>query len=318
MKGVAYRHIESQLAQGQCAVLDGGMATELQRLGHGPAAGRPVQSAGWALYQARDQVLEVHRRYVRAGCDVLSTNTWSILEDAETSRGRRPGRGGLPAWTDAARDAIHLARQAIAEGDRRGRCAVGFSLNGTALAHPPLAGEVDLLTLLWETEPPDLVIVETLASLPDPALLQAIGSVTSIGLPVWVGFRRGGAGMCSDEGDETPDPGPGTFADAVGALEEAGVGAVLVNCVPVGCVPGALETLSAATSLPIGCYPRLGRPGAGGWEFGEPDPAAYAELAVRWRSAGASIIGGCCGVTPEHVRSVRERLARRPTGALAG
>jgi S-methylmethionine-dependent homocysteine/selenocysteine methylase len=318
VKGRAYRHIESQLAEGECVVLDGGMATELQRLGHGPAAGRPVQSAGWALYQARDQVLEVHRRYVRAGCDVLSTNTWSILEDADSSRGRRPGRGGLPAWTDAARDAIHLARQAIAEGDRRGRCAVGFSLNGSALAHPPLAGEVDLLTLLWETEPPDLVIIETLATLPDPALLQAIGSVTVTGLPVWVSFRRGGAGLCSDEGDETPDPEPGAFPDALRALERAGIRAAMVNCVPVGCVGAALETLSAATSLPIGCYPRLGRPGPDGWMFGDRDPAAYGDLAVRWRSAGASIIGGCCGVTPDHVLSARARLARRATDALAG
>jgi S-methylmethionine-dependent homocysteine/selenocysteine methylase len=177
---------------------------------------------------------------------------------------------------------------------------------------------VDLLTLLWETEPPDLVIVETLDSLPDPALLQVIGSVTATGLPVWVGFRRGGAGVYSADGDEMPDTDPGAFAEAIGALEEAGIRAAMVNCVPVGCVVAALETLSAATSLPIGCYPRLGRPRAGGWVFEDLDPPAYGELAVGWRSAGASIIGGCCGVTPDHVRSVRDRVARRPADALAG
>lgn len=316
MKGIAYRHVESKLAQGDCVVLDGGVATELQRLGYGPAAGQPVQSAGWALYQAREQVLEVHRAHVRAGCDVVSTNTWSILENADSSRGRRSGRGGLPAWTDAARDAIHLVRAAIAEEGRKGRCAVGFSLNGTTLAHPPLAGEVELLLLLWDTEPPDVVVIETLASLPDPALLKAIGDVTATGLPVWVSFRRGGAGMCSVDGREAPDPDPGRFADALGALEQAGAGAVLVNCVPVECVAAALEALAGSTSLPIGCYPRLGRPGDDGWIFDDLDPVAYAELAVRWRSAGARIIGGCCGVTPAHIREAGDRLSPRST--LAG
>jgi S-methylmethionine-dependent homocysteine/selenocysteine methylase len=317
MKDIAYRHVETRLARGGCVVLDGGVATELQRLGFGPPAGPPVQSAGWALYQAREQVLDIHRGYVRAGCDVVSTNTWSILENADSSRGRRAGRGGLPAWTDAARDAIHLARAAIAQEGRKGRCAVGFSLNGTTLAHPPLAGEMELLLLLWETEPPDIVLIETLASLPDPALLKAIGNVAAIGLPVWVSFRRGGVGMCSVDGHEIPDPEPGRFADAVGALEQAGAGAVLVNCVPVERVCGALEALAGVTSLPIGCYPRLGRPGPDGWVFADPDPPAYAELALRWRSAGARIIGGCCGVTPVHIREASDRLSPRghPVGS---
>lgn len=292
-------------------VLDGGMATELERLGPGAtSAARLERWASWALYQAPEQVLEVHRRYAQAGCDVLSTNTWSILETADSDAGRGPGRSGLPAWTDAARDGIYLARQAIAETGRQGRCAVGFCLN-VALAHPPLVGEVELLILLWNSVPPDLVIVETLESLPDPALLHAIENVAATGLPVWVSFRRGGAGMCSADGSETADRDPGVLSEAMHALEQAGVAAVLVNCIPVERVDAALEALSRSTSLRIGCYPRLGRPATGGWAFDvDTGPLQYAELALRWRSSGASIIGGCCGVTPEHILGAKDALRR--------
>ncbi len=284
------------------------MATELERIGSRANPADPERWAGWALYQAPEQVLEVHRRFALAGCDILSTNTWSILETADYRSGRRPGRSGLPAWTDAARDGIHLARQAIAETGRQSRCAVAFSLN-VALAHPPIVGELELLSLLWNVDPPDLVIVETLDSYPDAALLRAIENVTGTGLPVWVSFRRGAVGMCCPDGDEIPDHDPAAFRNAVRALEQAGVEAVLVNCIPVERVDAALEVLARSTSLLIGCYPRLGRPGTDGWAFdGDTGALDYAERALRWRSAGASVIGGCCGVTPEHLRAVREAL----------
>ena len=284
------------------------MATELERIGGRANPADPERWAGWALYQAPEQVLEVHRRFALAGCDILSTNTWSILETADSRSGRRPGRSGLPAWTDAARDGIHFARQAIAETGRQGQCAVAFSLN-VVLAHPPVVGELELLSLLWNVDPPDLVIVETLDSFPDAALLRAIENVAGTGLPVWVSFRRGAAGMCSPDGNEMPDRDPSRFTNAVRALEQAGIEAVLVNCIPIARADAALEALSRSTSLPIGCYPRLGRPGTDGWRFdGGTGPLDYAERALQWRSAGASIVGGCCGVTPEHLRAAQEAL----------
>ena len=85
-----------------------------------------------------------------------------------------------------------------------------------------------------------------------------------------------------------------------------GVQAVLVNCVPVAGIPETVESLRSATSLPVGCYPNLGHGAGTEWEFDpETGPSEYARLARSWLDAGARIVGGCCGVTPEHVVALR-------------
>jgi release factor glutamine methyltransferase len=69
------------------------------------------------------------------------------------------------------------------------------------------------------------------------------------------------------------------------------------------------------TSLPLGVYPNLGHLGGTSWRFdAEVDPAAYAELAVGWRDEGAQIVGGCCGVTAEHIEAVVRALAGTKPG----
>lgn len=285
----AYGRIEALLAEGSCVVLDGGVGSEVARAERATArhtVDRAVDT--WAIYDDTETVLDVHRRYVSAGCDVISTHTWGILGSIASDRGRRPGRTGLPAWTVATRDAVTIARRAVADVGRTGQCAVAFCLND---ADPLLAGAQVLLGLLWNVDPPDLVIVETLTSAPDPALLSAIAEVARSGLPVWVSLRLS-AGPSSG--------GPAPFLQVAAELEQAGVGAVLTNCVPVAEISGTLAELSAATTLPVGCYPRLDH---------DLDPGEYAELALEWRAVGARIVGGCCGVGPPHIRAVRDRVA---------
>ena len=278
----AYERIEGLLALDQCVVLDGGVGSEVAgRLTGGSGV---AQAPGiWEIYEHTARVLDVHRDYALAGCDVISTNTWGLLGGATADRGRRPGRTGLPAWTAATRDAVRLVRQGIAEAGRTGQCAVGFSLND---ADPLLVGEQALLALLWSVDRPDLVLVETLTAVPSPELLQAITAVAATGLPVWVSFRRVGPPV----GEE-----PGSFRSALHDLERAGVRAFLVNCIPIDRTAEALAELTGATSRPVGCYPRLDK---------TVHPAVYGELSQEWRRQGARIIGGCCGVGPAHVGAV--------------
>ncbi|MBA3376130.1 MAG: homocysteine S-methyltransferase family protein, partial [Actinobacteria bacterium] len=113
----AYRQLEAMLAAERCVVLDGGVATELERRQSG-ATPDPELWGTWALFRAPQAVLDVHRSYVDAGCNVLSTDTWSILSAPEVER-RRLGAGAGEAvhWMDVARLGIRLARRAIEEGD---------------------------------------------------------------------------------------------------------------------------------------------------------------------------------------------------------
>src|SRR5581483_9802699 len=124
-----YARLERLVAEERCVILDGGVATEIERVR--PEDRRFAADVGlwgtWALYQAPYAVLEVHRRYVDAGCDVISTDTWSILSAPELEQRAQVG-GALTHWMDVARLGIQLARQATAAAGRADECAVAFTI----------------------------------------------------------------------------------------------------------------------------------------------------------------------------------------------
>ena len=300
----AFVRLEELLAAERCLVLDGAMATELQRLhplrgDHVPA---PELWGTWALYRAPQAVLEVHRRYVDAGCDVLSTNTWSILSAPEIEFKASPGRTELLHWMDVARLGTRLAREAVHERGREGDCAVAFCIS-EEVNSPERRGTVELLTRVFEADPPDLLLLETL-SLVREELFDTVELLLETGLPVWLSFRRCRHGVCGVYGQHWGPPEGDTFGRAARRFEEMGVSALLINCLPVSHVPGILSWLRDFTDLPLGVYPNLGYMAGSEWRFDEEiGPAAYAALAREWREEGAQIVGGCCGTTPEHIRA---------------
>jgi S-methylmethionine-dependent homocysteine/selenocysteine methylase len=309
----AYRRVERLLDDGCGVVLDGGVATELEpvRRAHPELDREPWGS--WALRRAPADVLAVHERYVAAGCDVISTNTWSLIEvvEADTSP---PRRTGLPGWSELARDAIRLARRATAGAARGDRCAVAFAINDD-VSRPGARSIIEVLTWVFDEDPPDLVLLETLSRFPDELTLEAIDILLDSGVPVWVSFRRCRYGFCSAIGSHRdPDDEP-RFRDAIDELERRGVGAVLLNCVPPDELTGAISALRPRVSLPLGVYPSLGRATADSWQFDdEITPERYAQLAIGWRHEGAQIIGGCCGVAAEHVAAVAALVRRMDRG----
>ena len=80
----AYRRIQALIVEDRCVILDGGVATELERVG---LKDYRISDKGlwgtWALYHTPHVVQEVHHRFVQAGCDLISTNTWAILSTPE-------------------------------------------------------------------------------------------------------------------------------------------------------------------------------------------------------------------------------------------
>ena len=306
----AYRRLEQLISDDRCVVLDGGVATELHRLR--PLEGEPGPDpelwGTWALDRAPEAVQEVHSRYVAAGCDVVSTNTWSLL----SSSGRTPGE---PArWTEAAGLGIRLARRAIEERRREGRCAVAFALSDDVVS-PEHEDAVELLGRVFEDEPPDLILLETFTLLRDPETFDAVERLLGIGFPVWLSFRRCRHGVCGVFGQHWGPPEGNLFGRAAARFEKLGVSALLVNCLPVDHVPGMLSWLRGFTALPLGVYPNLGHLAGPHWRFDEDTgPQEYAELALRWRAEGAQIVGGCCGTTPEHIAAAAKALAGTKAG----
>ncbi len=303
----AYRHVEQLLAEDRCVVLDGGVATELQRVG-APSGPDPELWGTWALYRAPEAVLDVHRSYVAAGCDVVSTNTWSILTASEHATRARPGEPELTHWMDVARLGVRLARAATEEAGRAGSCAVAFTVSDEAEALER-TGNIRLLRRIFEDEPPDLLLVETLSLIRKNETYELVERLLELELPVWLSFRRCRHGVCGVYGQHWGPPEGDLFGRAARRFEEMGVGALLINCLPVDHVPGMIGWLRDFTDMPLGVYPNLGHLTRGLWRFDERiGPDEYAALALGWRDEGAQIVGGCCGVTPDHIAAAAGAL----------
>lgn len=306
----SYQRIQNLLAENRCVILDGGVATELERIS--PQELRVSDKDGlWgvgALYHAPYAVLEIHRRYVAAACDLISTNTWAIMSAPEMEARSAFARTGPHHWMDAARLGIRIARQAIDEAGKSNQCAVAFSINGD-VDSPQKQGTLQLLTRIFEEDPPDLILMETLSLIRDNLTFPAVEMMLKTGLPVWLSFRRCRYGVCGVYGQHWGGPEGDLFGRAAATFAEMGVGALLINCLPVSHVPGMLPWLRDFTDLPLGVYPNLGRYLDPGWKTDERvGPDEYAALALEWREEGAQIIGGCCGVGPQHVAAAGKKL----------
>lgn len=296
-------------------VLDGGTGTELLRQRSGGVGESDERLWGArAIVEQPDAVLEIHRRYLAAGSDVISTSTWGLPSALLDDGPRLWDATGDVHWMDVARRGVQLARRALAEEGREGRAAVAFSLNGD-VDQPEGEETIRLLDRAFATDPPDLVLVETL-SLVRPSLFETVKALLDTGLPLWLSFRRCREGLCGIYGEHWGGPEGDAFGRAAARFEELGVGALLVNCIPPDHVAGMVSYLRDFCDLPLGVYPNLGYMTNAGWRFesgvGGPE---YAELALHWREEGAQIIGGCCGVGPEHIAAARAALEGTTAGS---
>ena len=309
----AYERVQRLIVTDRCVMLDGGTATELEEV----AEDRPeLEERLWgtsALVNQPDAVARVHRSYVNVGCDVISTDTWGLPSALRSDRPALWDSTRPIHWMDIARKGVRLARHSVEEAGRSGETAVAFSINGD-VDTPEGHETVRLLARVFEEDPPDLVLLETL-SLVRSSTYSTVESLLATGIPVWLSFRRCRHGVCGVYGEHWGGPEGDAFGRAARRFEEMGVGALLLNCIPPDHVHGMLSWLRDFTDMPLGVYPNLGYFTNAGWRF-ETDITGekYAEMALEWREEGAQIIGGCCGVGPEHIAAAAKALSETKPG----
>ncbi len=301
----AYQGVLDKLQRHESVVLDGAVATELQARG---ARGFHLSDSDhWgfeATHHLPQAVSDVHASYLQAGCDVVTTNTYSVLD--VTAPGALSQSPQPLHWMDLARTATRLAHEAIAQTGRE--AAVAFSIGGDARSDDHLR-TVQLLLRCFEESAPDLVLFETLSMMQDSRTREAITLLSEAGYPVWVSFRRCREGVCGIHGQLWGGPEGDYFGRLAAELQELGVGALLINCLPAFRVEGTLQWLADFTDLPLGVYPNLGRYVDPQWRFDEhTSPDAFVQQALAWHGEGARILGGCCGVRPAHIEALARAL----------
>ena len=172
----------------------------------------------------------------------------------------------------------------------------------------------------------DVMLVETMNTIREARMAAEAARAT--GVPVMVSFvcegatTPGGARAAGEPAALDDEPrllGGERLSDAVRAVEPLEPAAIMVNCAPVAMIEDLLRALRSATGRPpnasvggrsIGAYGNVGHVDERvGWTLTHAvTPRQYAAAARGWRDLGASIIGGCCGTTPEHVAALAHAL----------
>ena len=290
--------LRSRLVRGETILLDGAMGTELAR--RGVKTPLPLWSAQ-ALIGAPEVVRAIHEDYLRAGADVITTNTFRTTPRTM----RRAGRKEEEA-VRLTRLAVDLAKEARSSVVRGREVWIAGALAPLEDCYQPeLAPEFDVAAVEHEAQAGrlvaagvDLLLVETMNSITEAVV--ATRAAVATGLPVFVSFiARSEREIWSGEG----------LDDAVRAVDDFHPDAILVNCLPAETAERCLEVMAGETRTPIGCYPNAGHPDfdRGTWRHDdERTPEWFASQAMSWFRRGAQVIGGCCGTGPGHVRALRE------------
>ena len=283
------------LAERTVLLADGATGTNYQAMGIAPG----VAPEEW-VFDAPDKVVELHRRFVGAGSDLVLTCTFGATAP-RLADGPLAGRA-----VEVNRRAAELAREA-AGADRlvagslgpTGQLVEPYGLLTRDVAVEAYAEQAAALTAGGV----DVLVLETFFAL-DEALWALEGARGASGLPLVASFSF-------DQGTRTM-MGLGV-AEMVAAVEPLGVAALGANCGRSLADTDLLvdELLAAAPSVPLWVKPNAGIPRVVGdavvYDAGPADLAAHVAGYVE---RGVRIVGGCCGSTPEHVAAIAAALGR--------
>ncbi|MFN8592507.1 MAG: homocysteine S-methyltransferase family protein [Thermomicrobiales bacterium] len=282
-------------------LLDGGMGRELR------FRGVEILTSIWSangLVVAPDVVRDIHRDYIAAGADVITTNTYGII------RQELAKEGIAHRFAELNDLACRLAVEARDEATRD--VWIAGSL-------PPLNGSYRPDRVLpWETIVPlyaeqaallapyvDLFLCETMSSAAEG--LAAATAACATGKPVWISYT-----LHEDHSGRLRSG--ESIAEAVRALGDLPVSGILANCCPPESITAAMADLRDTGKTYIGGYANTFAPVPATWTLDgdapsdgtlplrdDLDPAAYLTHAQTWWDAGATVVGGCCGTRPAHI-----------------
>ena len=311
-----------QLKSGRPLLLDGATGTELNR--RGLNTDLPLWSAR-ALIERPDIVRSIHADYIRAGADIITTNTF------RTHR-RTLARAGIgPRTRELTTLAVQLAREAIERSNSPRSIFIAGSISPLEDCYSPAlvppddqlrAEHAEMARDLAEAGC-DLLLVETMNTIREAVV--ATEAAVSTGLPVCVSFVVGPGGRPPDQIAASIDAevtllSGESIAAVVRAVCPLGPVVILINCVPLAVIDRAFDQLHAADAGLLGLYANVGHADDQiGWALTDDvGPEAYALHAQQWLQRGATIVGGCCGTTHDHIAALRDIISTRNQSSTRG
>lgn len=323
------------LASRDVVLLDGALATELER--RGASLPDKLWSAGLLVSpEGREAIRAVHASYAAAGADVAITASYQASIEGFATREQA---------LECMAASVRLAREGVADAGAAGglglvaasvgpygaALADGSEYNGsyaTTMTEAALAEwhRPRIQALLEEGA--DLLAIETIPCLKEVAAICGLLRDCFPDALAWVS-------LCARDADSVHSGDSlAACAAAVERICPTQIVAVGVNCCAPGVVAGAMKSISSVAPAPeratrgvprrLLAYPNTGEAWdaeARTWvEASEERDDAFAEMAVEWAVAGVSIFGGCCRTTPDTIKllaAAKQGLAKACSDAHA-
>jgi S-methylmethionine-dependent homocysteine/selenocysteine methylase len=297
-----YERIEEKLEAGQIIILDGGTGTDIQR------RGVPMNSDTWsaeANITHPEIVRAVHEDYIAAGADIIIANTFATSALLFNHLGRddelpRIDAAAVAIARQASLDRVPVAgsfstaRPMVKGSDRTARQREWAKKDAKELfkrkADSLVAADVDF------------IIMEMMRDL--DYSLWATEAAVATGLPVWVGIgvEADANGRLRGFGREDF-----TFEDIIRPLMETGASVLCIMHSSPNDTTAAIPIAQAKWKGPLGAYPESGYFTMPNWQFVDIIPVpAFVELAKAWAERGVTILGGCCGIGPDHIKALAD------------
>jgi S-methylmethionine-dependent homocysteine/selenocysteine methylase len=287
-------------------VLDGGMGGEISSRLEDAATG--LWSAK-ALIEKPDLVVDIHKEYIEAGARIIITNTYSTIPHYLDKAGM------ADRYVELTRLGGKLARQAVDESGEE--VLVAASLPPLSESYrpdlvPPAEEALPIYKNLVEAldDYVDLYICETMSTAEEAVTASTQALRYGGGKPVYVSWTLGetpGSGLRSGE----------SVKSAFEALAHLDITGFMFNCAFPEAIEAALLELRPLTDKPLGCYPNRTDRVLSGWTLdndialgsrADIDEQYFVAMSQRCIDAGATIVGGCCGIGPAYIKALADSL----------
>ena len=310
--------ITERIEESATVLMDGATGSELQK------RGVPMNNVAWsglATESNPDLVRQVHLDYIRAGAEIIITNTFATgrhmlrlagMESRTAEFNQHAAQLALQARTDAGEaksndfdGSWQLAPDCVWVAGSLSPLSGGLA-DSDIPSLPQMRSEFEEQAVLLAEAGVDLLLLEMVRDIDFGC--AALEAALATGLPVWVGFsceraEDGRLFLAPSIREKIP------FAEGVAAVMSAGGSLAAVMHSDVDVTDAALDEVKSIWKGPTGAYPESGFFKKPHWQFvdiiSEDD---FAGRAMSWIDQGIQLVGGCCGIGPAHIRKLAERL----------
>lgn len=288
--------LRDRLAAGERILIDGGTGSEVERQGAEMVTG--AWSGATALTHP-DIVRSVHEQFIHAGAEVIFANTYASSRHVLAQVGREH------QFEEMNQAGVRLALEARQNANAP-HVVISGSMSTTEQGgeFPPhdvaLQNYIDQARIQLDAGA-EMITLEMMRNLETTRTI--LEATKDLDVPLWVGMSC----VITDEGPRLVYD--GTLEEAIRMLDDYDIELLAIMHTETKDIDACLDVVDVHWDGPVGVYAQVGDWNGTNWFYDDTvTPGHHAELNQGWLDRGVQVIGGCCGIGPEHIEALQELL----------